>query len=341
MKAELIMEGRPNIVQRSRLSRWRLPLTLAAVAVGLSLPFLVPGFTMFQLTLVMVYAIAVLGLNILTGFTGQFSLGHSAFFALGAYTAAILMEQWGVSYALTPLVAGAICCVLGYLIGIPASRLEGTYLAVATFALAIAMPKILKLSLFEAYTGGVQGIFVTPPTTPEFLPLSDGQWLYIFVFGWLLLFLLLARNLLDSRSGRAMLAIRENAIAAKAMGVNTVQVKATAFAISAFYTGAAGALSALTVQFIAPESYTLIFSIALLVGLVTGGVGSITGSLFGAAFILYVPNFADQISKSLSSAIYAIILLGLVFLMPEGAAGAVRRLAARLSKNNQGRSSQS
>lgn len=336
MKAELIMD-RAGISQSSPLSRWRLPLTLTAIVVGLLLPFLVPDFAMFQLTLVMVYAIAVLGLNILTGFTGQFSLGHSAFFAVGAYTAAIVMEQWDVSYVLTPIIAGAICCALGYLIGIPASRLEGTYLAVATFALAIAMPKILKLSLLEKYTGGVQGIFVASPSSPDFLPLSDSQWLYAFVLCWLLLFFLLARNLLDSRSGRAMLAIRENAIAAKAMGINTVQFKATAFAISAFYTGAAGALGALTVQFIAPESYTLIFSIALLVGLVTGGVGSIAGCLFGAAFILYVPNFADQISKSLSSAIYAVILLGLVFLMPEGVAGELAGWRSGCRKNSKGR----
>jgi branched-chain amino acid transport system permease protein len=333
MKPEVIREGTPLRSLSGQVSSIRrAALPLGALAAALPLSFVVSDFALFQLTLVMVYAIAVLGLNILTGFSGQFSLGHSAFFALGAYTGAIAMEQWGVHYALTPIIAGLSCFMLGYAIGIPASRLAGAYLAVATFALAIAMPKLLKLSLIEGYTGGVQGIFVTPPPAPAYIPLSDGQWLYVFVLGWLVLFFVLAWNLLDSRLGRAMLAIRENIIAAKAAGVDTVQVKATAFALSAFYTGAAGALGALTVQFIAPESYTLIFSIALLVGLVTGGVGSIAGTLFGAAFVLYVPNFADEISKSLSGAIYAAILIAVVFFLPEGAAGGVRLLKERFAK---------
>jgi branched-chain amino acid transport system permease protein len=337
MKPEVITDGVPLHPEHSRTVRLYAAWPLAALAAALGLSFLVSDFALFQLTLVMVYAIAVLGLNILTGFSGQFSLGHSAFFALGAYIAAIMIEQFGVHYAVTPVAAGLGCFMLGYIIGIPASRLAGGYLAMATFALALAMPKLLKLSLIEDYTGGVQGIFVAPPPAPAFVPLSGSQWLYVFVLGWLVLFFLLARNLLDSRYGRAMLAIRENVIAAKAAGIDTVKVKAAAFALSAFYTGAAGALGALTVQFIAPESYTLIFSIALLVALVVGGVGSIAGTLFGAAFILFVPNFADEISKSLSGAIYAVILIGLVFLMPEGAAGAVRLIKERVLKKVHGR----
>jgi branched-chain amino acid transport system permease protein len=337
MKPEVITDGVPLHPEHSRTVRLYAAWPLAAIAAALGLSFLVSDFALFQLTLVMVYAIAVLGLNILTGFSGQFSLGHSAFFALGAYIAAIMIEQFGVHYAVTPVAAGLGCFMLGYIIGIPASRLAGGYLAMATFALALAMPKLLKLSLIEDYTGGVQGIFVAPPPAPAFVPLSGSQWLYVFVLGWLVLFFLLARNLLDSRYGRAMLAIRENVIAAKAAGIDTVKVKAAAFALSAFYTGAAGALGALTVQFIAPESYTLIFSIALLVALVVGGVGSIAGTLFGAAFILFVPNFADEISKSLSGAIYAVILIGLVFLMPEGAAGAVRLIKERVLKKVHGR----
>jgi branched-chain amino acid transport system permease protein len=337
MKPEVITDGVPLHPEHSRTVRLYVAWPLAAIAAALALSFLVSDFALFQLTLVMVYAIAVLGLNILTGFSGQFSLGHSAFFALGAYIGAIMIEQFGVHYAVTPMAAGFGCFALGYMIGIPASRLAGAYLAMATFALALAMPKLLKLSLIEEYTGGVQGIFVAPPSAPAFVPLSGSQWLYVFVLGWLVLFFLLARNLLDSRYGRAMLAIRENVIAAKAAGIDTVRVKAAAFALSAFYTGAAGALGALTVQFIAPESYTLIFSIALLVALVVGGVGSIAGTLFGAAFILFVPNFADEISKSLSGAIYAVILIGIVFLMPEGVAGAARLIKERVLKKVHGR----
>ena len=139
------------------------------------------NFFIFQLTLVMVYAIAILGLNLLTGFNGQFSLGHSAFYAIGAYTAAILMDHCGRAVLRWTLpAAGAVCFVVGFLFGLPALRLEGIYLALATFALAIAMPQILKSTLLEHLTGGVQGIVIIKPDPPFGLPLNSDQWLYYF-----------------------------------------------------------------------------------------------------------------------------------------------------------------
>ena len=302
----------------------------AALAVGLVLPLLVRDFVAFQLTLVMVYAIAILGLNLLTGFNGQFSLGHSAFFAIGAYTAAILMERLGVPYLWTLPAAGAACFVFGFLFGLPALRLEGIYLALATFALAIAMPQILKFSALKGLTGGVQGIFLVKPRPPAWFPLGADQWYYYLTLAVLLAMFAAAANLVKSRTGRAIMAIRDHPIAARAMGINAALYKSLTFGVSALYTGVAGALAAIAVEFVAPDSFTFLLSVALLVGMVVGGVGSIPGALVGGVFVLFVPNLAEQVSKGLAGAVYGIMLLLLIYLMPAGAAGFARLVGRRL-----------
>src|SRR5689334_19577976 len=152
--------------------------SLVILAALLVTPMFVKNFIIFQMTMVMIYGIAVLALNILTGGSGQFSLGQSAFYALGAYTSAILMEQFDVNYALTLPVAGVVCFGFGFLFGQPALRLSGVYLALATFALATAMPQLLKLGYFEKWTGGVQGLVVTKPDAPFGLHISQDAWLY-------------------------------------------------------------------------------------------------------------------------------------------------------------------
>jgi branched-chain amino acid transport system permease protein len=279
------------------------------------------GFLVFQLTMVMVYAIAIMGLNLLTGFNGQFSLGHSAFFAIGAYTAAILMEQFSLPYYWTLPAAGIVAFIAGFLFGLPALRLEPIYLALATFALAVATPQLLKLTPFEHITGGVQGIVILKPDAPFGLPLTQDQWLYLFTLAVGFLLYLAARNLINSRTGRAIQGIRDNPIAARAMGVNISLFKTLTFGLSALYTGIAGALSAIVVQFVAPDSFTLVLAVAFLVGMVVGGVGWLPGSLIGGAFILFVPNIAEEFSKGLSGAIYGVILLLIIYLMPSGAGG--------------------
>src|SRR6201993_44337 len=202
------------------LARWRQLAIAAGVIIALVLPFTVKNFLVFQLTLAIVYALAILGLNLLTGFNGQFSLGHSAFYAIGAYTAAIMMDKWDIDYYWTLPAAGAVCLVSGFLFGLPALRLEGIYLALATFALAIATPQILKFSPLEHWTGGVQGIVIIKPDAPFGLPLNSDQWLYFFTLIVSGLLYWCAVNLVKSRTGRAMKAIRDNPIAAGAMGVN-------------------------------------------------------------------------------------------------------------------------
>jgi branched-chain amino acid transport system permease protein len=307
----------------SRLPSW---LVAALALLALTMPFLVKGFVTFQLTMMLVYAIAIMGLNLLTGFNGQFSLGHGAFYALGAYTAAILMEHGGLSYGWTLPAAGMVCFVAGFLFGLPALRLEPIYLALATFALAIATPQVLKLTPLEPWTGGVQGIVVSKPDAPFGLPLTQDQWLYFVTLAVALLLYRLARNLIDSRSGRAVMAIRDNVLAAKAMGIDVALFKATTFGVSALYAGVAGALGAIVVQFVAPDSFTLTLSVAILVGLVVGGVGWLPGCLVGGAFVMFVPNIAEHVSKGLSGAVYGLILLLLIYLMPKGAGGLYHRL---------------
>src|SRR4051812_37051678 len=177
-------------------------LIAAAIVVALVIPFVLKSFLVFQLTLVMVYGLAILGLNLLTGFNGQFSLGHSAFYGIGAYTAAIMMDRWDVPYYATLPAAGAVCFVVGLLFGFPALRLQGIYLALATFALATAMPQILKFGPLEPLTGGVQGIVILKPDPPFRLPIDADQWLYYFTLAVLLVMVAAAANLIRSRSGR-------------------------------------------------------------------------------------------------------------------------------------------
>ncbi len=307
------------------------------IAIACALPFVVSNYRTFQLTLVLVYAIALLGLNILTGYNGQISLGHGAFYAIGAYTAAVLMDRLGAPYWATLPAAGAVCLVAGFLFGLPALRLEGLYLALATFALGVSMPQLLKYHHLEKWTGGVQGIVIAKPEPPAFLreaglQMNPDQWLYFFALAVAAMMFVLGWNLLRGRVGRALIAIRDQHIAAEAMGINNALYKSLAFGVSAMYTGVAGALGAIAVQYVAPDSFTIFLSLVFLVGIVVGGLASISGALYGALFIQFVPNVADEISKAAPWAIFGLFLIGFVYLMPSGVAGAVRMLLVRLMR---------
>lgn len=296
-------------------------------------PLFVGNFIIFQMTMVLIYAIAVLALNILTSASGQFSLGQSAFYALGAYTSAILIEHAGMNYALTLPFVGIICFICGFLFGLPALRLSGIYLALATFALAVAMPQLLKLAVFEHWTGGVQGLAITKPDAPAIfasmgLKVSQDMWLYFFTLVVAVLIYIFSVNLLKSRSGRALMSIRDNEIAATAMGVDVALYKTLAFGVSAGITGIAGCLGAIAVQFVAPDGYTIQLAIALFLGMVVGGVGWLPGSLAGALFIVFVPNIAEHVSKGLSGGVFGAILILIIFLLPNGA----RQIATTIQK---------
>ncbi|HUN67572.1 MAG TPA: branched-chain amino acid ABC transporter permease [Burkholderiales bacterium] len=324
------------------MSRQALIGFVALLVVACVLPFTISEYRTFQFTLVLVYAIALLGLNILTGYNGQISLGHGAFYAIGAYCAAILMDKYGVPYWATIPVAGAVCLVAGFLFGLPALRLEGLYLALATFALGVSLPQLLKYHHLEEWTGGVQGITITKPDAPAFfaeigIDLGQDQWLYFFTLAVTIVMFVLAWNMLRGRIGRAMVAIRDNHVAAETMGVNNAMVKSLTFGISAMYTGVAGALGAIAIQFVAPDSFNIFLSITFLVGIVIGGLASIPGALYGALFIQFIPNIADEISKAAPWAIFGIFLIGCIYVMPTGVAGAIRLGLARLTRKAQNR----
>src|SRR6201996_5259834 len=305
--------------------------SLIVLALLIVTPLFVKNFIIFQMTMLLVYGLAVLALNILTGGSGQFSLGQSAFYAVGPYPPAILMETYNVNYALTLPVSGVICFAFGFLFGLPALRLSGIYLALATFALATAMPQLLKLNVFEPWTGGVQGLVVTKPDAPFGLPISQDMWLYYVTLVAPVAIYIFSVTLLRSRSGRAFMAIRDNEIAASAMGVNVALYKTLAFGVSAGITGVAGALGAIAVQFVAPDSYTITLAIQLFLGMVVGGVGWLPGSIVGSAFIIFVPNLAEGVSKGLSGAVF-----GVIYLLPHGArqvAMIAQNLVGKLKKN--------
>ena len=327
--------------------KWVAVLVALAILIPLLhpvMPDLVSNYRLFLVSTMIIASIAVLGLNLLTGFNGQISLGHGAFYAVGAYTAAVLMDKLDCPYYLTLPAAAALSFVVGYLFGLPALKLEGHYLALATFALALAVPQILKYKWLEDLTGGVQGIVLLKPEVPFGLPLTEDQWLYYYCLIVMLILYWAAANMLNSRSGRAMMAIRDYPIAAGAMGINTARYKTVTFGISAAYTGIAGALSASAVAFVAPDSFGFFLSIKFLIGLVVGGVGSLTGSVIGGIFYVLVDNSAQALSTFVKNdlglqfdlsayTIFGILLIVLMYLMPTGIAGGLFAAFRRLRRS--------
>jgi branched-chain amino acid transport system permease protein len=329
-------ETAPVAAARSATAKSALSIptlaSFAMLALLIVVPLFIKNFYVFQLTMIVIYGIAILSLNILTGASGQFSLGHSAFFAVGAYACGILMEVLNVPFPIAIVIAGVVCFIVGFLFGFPALRLKGVYLALATFALATAAPPLFKLGVFEHWTGGVQGLLVTKPDAPFGMSLSQDRYVYYVCLFIALVIYVLSVNLLKSRSGRALMAIRDNEIAASSMGVDLALYKTLAFGISAGFTGVAGALSAITVAFIAPDAYTVNFSIALFLGMVVGGVGWLPGSIFGAAFIVLVPNLAENVSKGLSGAVFGVFIIAVIFLLPNGARQLAYFIYAQIKK---------
>ncbi len=301
-----------------------------------TLPAFVNDFRAQQFSYVGIYLVALIGLNILTGYTGQISLGHGAFMAIGGYTTAILMSDHGVKDIATIPIAIVVTGVAGFLFGLPAARLSGLYLALATFAIAVAMPSVIKR--FEGFTGGGSGInlFGTPELTASLTPvrlfgfeLTFNNWLYYlawsvamvgYVIGWLIL---------RGRTGRAFRAVRDSETAAVSSGVSLARTKALAFGISAAYAGAAGALFAIATTYVNPDTFPVALSIFLLVGVVVAGLGSLQGLIIGAIFIQFMPLWAQNISKSpgAPAVVYGAFLILVVLALPGGAAGLISRVA--------------
>ncbi len=320
-----------------RLGRVAGPLLgFAALAVVVAvLPSFVSAFRAQQLAYVGIYLVAVIGLNVLTGYTGQISLGHGAFMAIGGYTTAILMSDHGVKDVWTIPLAALVAGVAGFLFGIPALRLSGLYLALATFAVAVSMPAVIKR--FEGFTGGGSGInlFGTPELTASLTPvtilgreLEFNDWIYYLAWTVALIGYVLAWLLLRGRTGLALRAVRDSETAAQSSGVSLPKYKTLAFGVSAAYAGAAGALFAIATTFVNPDTFPIALSILLLVGVVVGGLGSLVGLIAGAVFIQFLPIWSQEISKSpgAPSVVSGAVLIALMFLLPAGVAGLVGRL---------------
>jgi branched-chain amino acid transport system permease protein len=308
-------------------------LTVAVYA----LPAFVNDFRAQQLAYVGIYLIALIGLNVLTGYTGQISLGHGAFMAVGGYTTALLMTDHGVKDVVTIPLAILVAGIVGVLFGFPAARLSGLYLALATFAVAVAIPGVIRR--FEGFTGGGQGVnlFGTPELTASITPvkilgfdLNFNNWIYYVSWTIALIGYVIAWLLLRGRTGRSLRAVRDSETAAVSSGISLTHAKVFAFGVSAAYAGAAGALFAMATNFVNPDTYPVTLSIFLLVGVVVGGLGSLSGLILGAVFIQFMPLWAQNVSKSpgAPAVIYGVILILVVLALPLGAAGLFARIAA-------------
>jgi branched-chain amino acid transport system permease protein len=308
----------------------RLTLVSAGLAVLVALPQAVSSYRSFQLVYVGIYFIALIGLNVLTGHNGQISLGHGAFMAIGAYATAIPVSHWGVGELWTIPLAGVVAGLAGYLFGYPALRLHGVYLALATFAVAIALPSLVKR--FPGLTGGGTGINLEQAQAPFGLPMSSTSWLYALTWSIGVLLFGVSWLLLRGRFGRTLRAVRDSEIAAASIGIDTARHKRLAFGISAAYAGVAGSLLAIAIAFVNPDTFPVSLSILLLTGAVVGGLGSIVGPLLGAFFVEFVPLYAQDISNEAPTVVYGLILVLVMFVAPTGVTGLVRRVRALVSR---------
>jgi branched-chain amino acid transport system permease protein len=320
---------------------------LAFAAVVLVLPSRVSDFRASELALIGIFFIAILGLNVLTGYTGVISLGHGAFMAIGGYTTAILVVDHGVKDLYTIPLAGLIAFAAGVVFGIPALRLSGPYLALATFGVAVSTPIVIKK--FDGFTGGTGGInlFESPNLTGAFFgvhvfgrTLTFNDWIYYLTWAIALGLFVLAWAISLSPFGRALRAVRDNEIAATASGIWGASHKTLAFALSTFYAGVAGSLFAIHENLVAPGSFQFDLSIKLLIGLAIGGLGALAPLAAGAAFLVYLPTWAQDLSKApgVPGAIYGAVLIAIMLVLPGGVGGLLRRVADPLTSRLYARS---
>lgn len=314
---------------------WRRIAVGVLLAAAVSAPFQLVPFRVHQLTMVMVYTVALIGLNLLTGHAGQISLGHGAFFAVGAYTTAIMMFHWGVPYLLTVPAAAAVTFVVGLAIGVPATRLRGLYLALVTLAIAIFLVPLLKR--FEPVTGGSMGLNLEQVAPPAWTGLAQDQWLYFLALAATVAAFVVVRFLLRSRVGRALHAVCDNEAAAEVMGVKPASYKRLAFAWSAMFAGAAGGIYTWPIGFVSPDSFTVNVSITFLAAIVVGGLGSHWGPLLGGLFMVFVPSLSQDINKAAPGVIFGLLIIAVMYVAPTGLAGTAGRAAHWFNKTRSNR----
>ena len=302
----------------------RLLVVLAAAGLVAWLPTQLSDYHQLQGAGVATFFVAILGLNILTGYTGQISLGHGAFMLIGGYTTAILHlhpyfgHHWGVIETLP--VAAAVAFAAGVIVGVPALRLTGVYLALATFSFALVMPALVRK--FSHFTNGTKGI--------QLLRFPTGHDLYVLSWTVAGISLVLAWLILRGRLGRAFRAVRDSDIAAASVGVNLPVYKTLAFGISAAFAGVAGSLFVVGADFAHPDEFMLLLSLRILIGAVVGGLGSLWGVGLGALFVYMLPIWTQTVtsSKEAPIVIQGVVVILVVILIPLGFAGLLRRIAA-------------
>ncbi|PWB66412.1 MAG: branched-chain amino acid ABC transporter permease [Bradyrhizobiaceae bacterium] len=289
-------------------------------------PFLVSEYVLSQMQFVCIYAIVGLGLMLLVGYTGQISLGHAAFLAVGAYTEALLQSK-GVPFVLSISCAALFAAAIGVIVGLPALRLKGIYLAIATLAFNVIVEEII--TRWDAVTGGSRGMHLKAVQLFGYPLTSDASFYYLCLALTALACLALI-NILRSPTGRAFVAIRDSEISASCMGVNLAKYKTMSFALSAALTGVGGALYAHKVAFITPEQFTLLTSIELVTIVIIGGIGSLHGAVLGAAFIIVLPQLISMAKDFLpegapaagvQSVVFGLILITFIIFEPLGLYG--------------------
>ena len=300
-----------------------ISIALAIVVIAV-LPALAPSFIVFDFIYVAAYAIAILGLIILTGMNGQISLGHGAFMALGGYVAAVLAHNAGWPYWVGVPLAAVASGVFGILIGLIALRLAGVYLALATFSLAVATPSFLKH--YKSITGGFGGMSLDAVKGPAWFPLSGQDWLYYVTWAVTGAVFLLSALLVKGKFGRALRALRDNPIAAVSFGVNPYFYKTLAFGWSAVLAGIGGAFLALATAYVSPDTFTFALSITLLIGAVLGGISTFWGALVGAIVIEFLPFVAQKINAGAPGVVYGVTLILMMLFVPDGIVGGLQRL---------------
>jgi branched-chain amino acid transport system permease protein len=313
----------------SRRDPRRLLVKVAViVVVGLLLVLVPQHYPLFrvegQFNVVITYAIAALGLNLLTGYNGQISVGHGAFFGVGAYTTAILVADHGWPHLATVAAAAVLTFLLGLLVGLPALRIQGLYLALVTLALAASFP--LVVTRFSSVTGGTQGMRVPRFRAPDWTGLKDYQWKYYVLLTFAVVAFVLVRNLVKSRVGRAVIATRDNETAARVLGVDLAFYKVLTFGVSAMLAGVAGALSVVNEPFVNAEKYNINLSITLLVAVVVGGTATILGPAWGAFFVVMIPTWLPDDYPQLSPVLFGGSLILLMIVAPGGFMGVVRQV---------------
>ena len=298
-----------------------LVTVLAVAGVLAALPFLLSDYHVSLAAQVGIFFIAILGLNILTGYTGQISIGHGAFMAIGGYTTAVLSRDHHTNLVLTMVAAFAICFVVGLIVGLPALRLSGVYLALVTFALAISIPQIpLQYSSFLGGSGGVQSSRTV-----------DNLWIYAAAWTASAILFVLAWLILRGRIGRAFRAVRDSEIAAVASGVELPVYKTLAFGISAAYAGVAGSLFVLATNgFAQPSEFDVFLSLELLIGVAIAGLGSLWGILAGAAFVALLPQISTSVpvigAQHGRDVVFGAAVILVMLLVPDGFAGLLARI---------------